>query len=214
MSEAGVDAAGTRASGRRRMVRWLLVALAMAAVASVATFSVVRPFPPDTTPEGAYLRIAKNIGEGHMRETFAYLETDAQWASYTIRDTRRAACARVRRSYPDAEAAPLLSAWGTAADAPDGADVFAAIADRRGWFGRLSKDLSGVARVEVNGPRATVVTTRGTRYSFRVRENGIWGLTLFTADLMAEAERASRDLSLVESAAADFDRERGDARDH
>src|ERR1700679_1872545 len=39
-----------------------------------------RPFPSDQTPEGAYLRIAKSIDEGHPREMFAYLETDAQWA--------------------------------------------------------------------------------------------------------------------------------------
>jgi hypothetical protein len=41
-----------------------------------------------------------------------------------------------------------------------------------------------------------------------VRDNGIWGLTIFTADLLAEAERATRDLAVVEKAAADYDRAR------
>ena len=60
--------------------------------------------------------------------------------------------------------------------------------------------------MEVQGERATVVTARGTRYPFRRRENGIWGLTVFTAELDAEAERATRDLEVVERAAADYDR--------
>jgi hypothetical protein len=47
---------------------------------------------------------------------------------------------------------------------------------------------------------------RGTRYPFRLRDNGIWGLTLFSAALAAEAERASRDLAVVNLAADDFDR--------
>ena len=92
------------------------------------------------------------------------------------------------------------------ADLPDGADVFALLAEQKGFVRQLRRDLSGVAKVETSGPRATVVTVRGTRYPFRVRDNGIWGLTLFTAPLLAEAERASRDLAVVTAAADDYDR--------
>jgi hypothetical protein len=63
-----------------------------------------------------------------------------------------------------------------------------------------------VARVEIDGERASVTTARGTRYPFRRRENGIWGLTIFTADLLAESERAARDLAVVNAAADDYDR--------
>ncbi|MGH7293339.1 MAG: hypothetical protein ACRELB_00325, partial [Polyangiaceae bacterium] len=75
---------------------------------------------------------------------------------------------------------------------------------------RLERDLSGEVHVEVVGDRATVITARGTRYPFRRRDNGIWGLTIFTAELVAEAERAARDLEVVEHAAADYDRARAD----
>ena len=61
-------------------------------------------------------------------------------------------------------------------------------------------------RVEVNGERATVETARGTRYAFRRRENGIWGLATFTAELVAEAERAARDWDVVQRAATDYER--------
>ncbi|MBV9949098.1 MAG: hypothetical protein JOZ69_19780 [Myxococcales bacterium] len=165
-----------------------------------------RPFPPDTTPEGAYARVAFDIAEGRPRETFAYVETEAQWAAYTIRDMRKRACGLVRAHYPAAERQRLLAAWQGEADAPDGADVYVLLATGRGWFARLERDLSGVAHVEIRGERATVVTARGTRYPFRRRDNGIWGLTGFTAELEAEAERAARDLEVVERDAADYAR--------
>lgn len=197
----------TRRLPRRRLAT-IALALGGLALAALVAFAFIRPFPPDTTPEGAYLRVAKNVSEDHVRDVFAYLETDAQWASYTLRDLRAKASARVRASYPETERAPLLEAYAPEANAPDGADVFVLHARRRGWLNRLRKDLSGVARVDVEGARATIVTARGTRYPFRRRENGIWGLALFTADLVAESERAARDLAVVNAAADDYDRAR------
>jgi hypothetical protein len=183
------------------------VLFAVAAVAALVAFLILkRPFPPDTTPDGAYLRIAYAIGEERPRDAFAYQETEAQWACFTIRDLRKKALDRARTSYPEAERATLAAAYESDALAADGADVFAQIAKRRGWIARLRRDLSGVAHVDVDGERATVVTVRGTRYTFRRRDNGIWGMTLFTADLAAEAERAARDLSVVAAAADDYDR--------
>jgi hypothetical protein len=80
------------------------------------------------------------------------------------------------------------------------------MAEHRGWATRLRRDLSGIAKLETSGERATIETARGTRYGFRRRANGIWGMTMFTADLLAESERAARDAEVVEKAAADYDR--------
>jgi hypothetical protein len=80
------------------------------------------------------------------------------------------------------------------------------MAPHRGWIGRMRRDLSGVGKVERSGERATIETARGTRYGLRRRANGIWGLTLFTAELLAEAERAARDAEVVEKAAGDYER--------
>ena len=182
----------------------LIVVVSVAVLFALATF-VGKPFPPDTTPEGAYLRIAKSLGDDAPRDIFAYLETEAQWASYSIRDARKRAIERIRGSYPAGERERASAELAPFAEAPDGADVFALYARRRGWVGRLRKDLSGIASTEVNGERATVVTVRGTRYPFRRRDNGIWGLTMFTADLLAESEKATRDLGIVERAADDYD---------
>jgi hypothetical protein len=183
----------------------VLVALA-GAVGAIVYVLRPRPFASDHTPEGAYARIAFSLGEGHARDIFAYLETDAQWACYTIKDSRKAALARVAKSYPPAARPELEAAYRAEAEAPDGADVFVLEADKRGWIARLRRDLSGIASVESDGERASVVTARGTRYPFHVRNNGIWGLTIFTADLAAEAERAARDLAMVNAAGDDYDR--------
>lgn len=205
-------------------MRSKIALVALAIVVALAIGAILRtrkaPFPSDHTPEGAYLRIALDVAEGRMKDAFPYLETEAQWSAYAIRDSRAKACARIRASYPVAVAGAgspspdralrdeLLNAYTPLADAPDGADVFALFAEQKGWTRRLRRDLSGVARVETDGERASVVTARGTRYPFRKRDNGIWGLTIFTADLVAESQRAARDLAVVNEAADDYDRAR------
>jgi hypothetical protein len=193
----------------RRRTLLVLAAIVTLLVVAGSVAIARRPFPPDTTPEGAYDRIALAIAERRPRDAFAYLETEAQWACFTIRDLRKRASDRVRAAYPPAEQPRLLDAWREEAEAPDGADVFVLMAKHDAWIERLQRDLSGIAQVDVQGERATVVTVRGTRYPFRRRDNGIWGLTIFTAQLQAEAERAARDMEMVEKAAWDYERARG-----
>lgn len=187
--------------------RWILGVVLAAIVLGIVLIAhrAVR-MPPDTTPEGAYLRVAASLGRGDGRVVFSYLEDEAQHAAYTIRDYRKRASDRVQQSYPEPERARLLEEWRVHATAPDGADVWLDLATRNGWITRLRRDLSAVAAVETAGDRATVATARGTRYALRRRANGMWGLTMFTAPLVAEAERAARDLDVVEASAADFER--------
>jgi hypothetical protein len=186
-----------------------LVAVGIVLTLVAAALAARRPFPSDKTPEGAYLRIAQSIDEDRVRDTFPYLETDAQWAAYTIRGARAKAALRIRTSYPKGQREDLLGAYAPLGDLADGADVFALLAKQKGFVAQLRRDLSGVAKVDIEGERASVVTVRGTRYPFRLRDNGIWGLTLFSATLLAEAERASRDLAVVNNAADDYDRAKG-----
>lgn len=179
--------------------------LVLAAAGAVTVYRFAR-FPPDTTPQGAYLRIAYALSRGDAHMVFPYLEDAAQHAAYTIRDYRKQARDLVAADFPEPERARLVAEYQAHADAPDGSDVFVAMAAEQGWLGRLRRDLSGVGKVEIEGERATVVTARGTRYSFRRRQNGIWGLTLFTAELVTEAEKAARDFDVVKKAAEDYRR--------
>ncbi len=196
------------ALGRRLPVRGLLWGLfGCLALALIGLFVWGRfSFPNDRTPEGAYLRIVIAVNRGRAEDFFAYTETRAQHACYTIRDYRKNTRDRVLSSFPEPERTKLAASYAEDAAAPDGADVFVIYARRNGWMNRLRKDLSGIAKVEIQGERATIETARGTRYAFRRRENGIWGLTMFTATLSAEAEKAARDLELIDKAAADYER--------
>ncbi len=166
-------------------------------------------FPDERTPEGAWARVVLFVGEGRVRDAFPFLEERARWASYSIRDYRAAAAARVASSWPEPERARWLAEHAVEAGAADGADVFAHLADARGWTTRLRRDLSGVAKVEVVGERATIETARGTRWALRRRDNGVWGLSAFTPDLVAEAEKAARDAEVIAGAADDYARADG-----
>jgi hypothetical protein len=152
--------------------RALFLALALSVVAALF-LRVWRPFPPDTTPRGAYMRIARHLSRKLILETYP-------------EPARAAALATLKDSSASGEA------W------------FVAEAESRSWFTRLRRDLSPPEQVEEVGERAVVVTARGTRYPFRKRENGIWGLTVFTADLVAESTRASRDLAMIRKSAEDY----------
>lgn len=191
---------------RRTALEIMIAIVALVLVPGGLFAALYRPYPPDTTPEGAYMRLARSVTADDPRGFFAYLETDAQWASYTIRDMRRAAKLRIEKSYPEPKRSELVAQYRAFADAPDGSDVFALVYRDRHWDKRLRKDLSGAVRVDLEGDRASIVTARGTRWPFRRRENGIWGLAIFTAELLAEAEKATRDLAVVNAAADDYDR--------
>lgn len=161
-------------------------------------------FPADTKPEGAYLRIALAVRDERVEQAFAYLETEAQWALHSMLEYEQKSHALIARDYPEPDRARLLPRYEMAARAADAPAYFAAYARAKGLLTRLSRDLSGIAAVETQGERAVVQTARGTRYPFRKRDNGIWGLTIFTAELTAEAQRAARDHGLVEKAAGDY----------
>ncbi len=187
-----------------RRVLTIVLAVLGAAVFSLLMWAKVS-FPSDRTPQGAYLRIGIAVNRGRPEDFFAYTETRAEHACYTIRDYRKKTRDRVLAAFPEPERTRLAAQYEEEAAAPDGSDVFAIYAKRNGWMNRLRKDMSGIAHVDVQGERATVETARGTRYPFRRRENGIWGLSLFTAELSAEAEKAARDLDLIEKAASDYE---------
>jgi len=189
-----------------RTRRALLITLAgLASVVLLALVWAHVSFPSDRTPEGAYLRVVIAVNRGRAQDFFAYTETRAQHACYSIRDYRKKMRERVLQSFPEPERSRLAAEYAELAAAPDGADVLAIYAKQDGWMNRLRKDMSGIARVEVQGERATVQTAHGTRYPFRKRDNGIWGLTMFTAALDAEAEKAARDSALIDKAASDYE---------
>ena len=202
VSEAKPAIAGERPPALTKMV--LAAALVLAAV---VTFVLVR-FPADTTPRGAYLRIAASIGKGEPQHAFAYLEEDAQVACHTIHAYAKKATATIRKSYPTKEQPRALANYADIAAQADPPAVWALLATKRRWLSRLRRDLSGVQRVEEVGDRASIITARGTRYPFRRRPNRIWGLTMFTAELQQHARKLARDWELIQKASADFGRAR------
>lgn len=186
--------------------RWPLFFACAIALAVGLFFLLRKPFPAASTPEGSYMRLARAVSEGQLETAFAYLEDDARDACYTVHRTRKDASTLVAEAFPEPERSEVLARYKEEAETSGGPAVFTLEANEHGWVTRLKKDLSGVAAVETDGERATVVTARGTRYTFRKQRDGGFGLTMFTADLVAKGNRAARDLDVVRKAAVDYGR--------
>jgi hypothetical protein len=194
----------------KQRTRILIGGALLAAVAgALLVYSLVR-FPADTTPTGAYMRIAHAVTRGEPSDCFAYLEEEAQHGAITTADYAQRISKRIAETYPEPERSEALARYAGMASSERGAGTWALLAEQRGWIRRLRRDLSGAKSVEIVGERATIVTARGTRYPFRRRSNGIWGLTLFTVELTAESERLARDWAQIQRAAEDYQR----AADH
>lgn len=188
---------------------WTLGVVLTLGLVLLAWFSWVRAsYPSDHEPMGAYVRVVEAVTRDRPEDFFAYLEDAAQHACFTIKDYRKTALDRVKATFPEEQRQDYELRYGALAAAAGGPEVFAHYARKEGWLTLLQRDLSRAASVEVVGERATVVTIRGTRYSFRKRSGGIWGLTAFSPELTSEAERAARDLAMIEKAAADYERAR------
>lgn len=185
---------------RRR--RWVLVVTLLGVAYAIAWYL----YPTDHTPKGAYYRVTTAVNRGKPAELFPYLETAAQHAAFTLHKYSVDAVERIDAAYPKERAEAEKERFLVIARLEPGAGVFEWYAERFGWMDQLRRDLSGVRNVEIAGERATVETARGTRYAFRLRDNGMWGLTLFTARLVADAEKVARDYSVIDAAAADYER--------
>ncbi len=196
---------------RRLAIRILVATVVLAPVGYFAWSWLT--FPKDRTPQGAYFRLVKAVNNGSAEQAFPYIETQAQNACYTIRDFRKKGRELALAAYPEPERTRIVESYAKEAAATDGAEVFALYAKQHGWLDRLRRDMSGIAKIEVQGDRATIETVKGTRYPMRRAKNGIWGLTWFTAVLVAEANKAARDAGMIEKAAADYDRVRRTGED-
>ena len=58
------------------------------------------------------------VNRGRAEDFFAYIETPAQHAAYSIRDYRRKSRARVLASYPEPERSRLAALYQAEAEAP------------------------------------------------------------------------------------------------
>jgi hypothetical protein len=186
--------------------RWLLWILGLTALVlggSIA-WSTYR-YPSDQTPEGAYLRIAQAVNRDRPEDFFAYTDEEAQHACYSLLDYRKRAKSRVQSAYPPEKRAEALRTFADVAELERPEQVLAYYARREGWLSQLRRDLSAVAKVEAEGPRATVVTVVGTRYALRRRPGGIYGLSAFTPFLREEAEHAARDFVIIDKNASEYE---------
>ncbi len=184
------------------------IAAGMFALGAVFLGVYARSYPADTTPEGAYLRMAKHLELGQPQVVFSYLEVAARDATYAMARTRTESLAVVRKNFPADEVLVFTEKYGAIAVGDNGPQAFARYAEARGWVAHLTKGLSPIEHVENDGDLATVVTATGGRYVFHRDPDGRYGLTFFTAELVAQAQQALRDREVILRSGVDYERRR------
>ena len=150
-------------------------------------------FPPDTQPDGATCASRTTISRARRARSLLP-EDAAQHATFTIRDFRAKAAAR-RDALPEPERSKLMASYHEIASAPDGPSV-----SDPGARARLDRaaaqDLSESLRSDRGRARDGRHRARDPLLLSPARQRHL-GLTMFTAELLVEADAPARDFDVV-----------------
>lgn len=185
-------------------LRWL-AALASAAVASGCADA---PAPTARTVEGAFERVAAAIDAGDARRLYWDLELETRWSLMTIHRSQRRIRGLVETDYPAEERSRAVGRWRTGADAADPGALFAELCAARDCLRPLREKIGAIERVERTADGAIVHTIPGGEYRFKKGQDGRFGLVGFREELATFERDVSRDLAVIERAAAEYRRAR------
>lgn len=184
--------------------RWL-AALASAAVA----WGCGNAAPPTArTLEGAFERVAAAIDAGDAKRLYWDLELETRWSLMTIHRSQRRIQALVAADYPSDERSRAVGRWRTGASAADPGVLFAELCAARDCLAPLREKIGAIARVERTADGGVVHTIPGGVYRFKKGQDGRFGLQGFRDELAVLEHDVSRDLAVIERAAAEYRRAR------
>lgn len=164
--------------------------------------------PDPRTLEGATAYAAQAIEEDDRTRLFKVIDARARHAMISIVTDRQRARAVIERSYPAEERAPAIAALGDAATVPDAAALFARRCDAA-CIAEIRDSLGAPVEQRVEGRVTIVRTTRERELRwYRKTDSDWWGLEWRTEALVAERDRANRDLAAIEENASTYDRRR------
>ncbi len=184
-------------------LRWL-AALASAAVASGCD----TPPPTARTLEGAFQRVAAAIDAGDAKRLYWDLELETRWSLMTIHRSQRRIRSLVETDYPAEERSRAVGRWRTGAEAPDAGALFAELCAARDCLRPLREKIGAIDRVERMPEGGVVHTIPGGEYRFKKGQDGRFGLVGFGDELSSLERDVSRDLAVIERAAAEYRRAR------
>lgn len=164
--------------------------------------------PDPRTIEGVTAYAMQALEHGDAARLFRVVDARSRHAMISIVADRHAARDAIRARYPASEQASALALLGDAAEARDAADLFA----RRclePCLGAFQDALGAPTETHPDGDELVVRTTRDAEVRlYRKRESDWWGLVWRTRELVAERDRANRDLAVILENAATYERRR------
>jgi len=182
-----------------------LAAFASAAVASACENA---PTPTARTLEGAFQRVAAAIDAGDAKRLYWDLELEARWSLMTIHRSQRRIRSLVETDFPAEERSRAVGRWRTGAEAADAGALFAELCAARDCLKPLREKIGAIERIERTPEGGVVHTIPGGEYRFKKGQDGRFGLVGFQGELSSLERDVSRDLAVIERAAAEYRRAR------
>lgn len=179
--------------------------VALLALACAATGCADAPDP--RTVRGAIAAAAAAIEERDPARLFRLVDQRARHAMASIVTDRQEAKRLIAAQYPEEERAAALTALGDAANASSATELFALRCGEPCMTG-LGAQLGAPQAEERTGDEVVVTTARGGTLHMHAGKDGHFGLVWNTPELVAERDRASRELLQIKENAAVYERRR------
>ncbi len=162
-----------------------------------------------TNPKEAFARLSPCIDNADTSCIFQELDRNSRWSLHSIHKTLKEIRELADRSYPKdkKEGKSLYGGWTAEANADDVRQMFKAFCARNNCLKTIARGFGAVAKIENNGDRADVTTTRDATFHMIVAD-GEWGLATYEEELQKAKIRLADNLKQVRRNAADFDEQR------
>jgi hypothetical protein len=162
------------------------------------------------TPEEAYARFAEAVKTRDGKRLYDALDLETRWSWMTVRRAHREAYDIVLSNFPEgAEREQRSRRYEAAAQSDSEAALFAEQLTPARWE-ELAVALRGLPEPPVlqagGADEVTIAATAGPPLRFRKGQDGRWGYASLAAEAEDRKRRASADLELTRSSAADFER--------
>jgi hypothetical protein len=162
------------------------------------------------SPEEAFARFSQAVTSHDGRQLYDALDLETRWSWMTVRKAHREAYDIILSNFPEgAEREQRSRRYEAAAQSDSEATLFAEQVTPARWE-ELAAALRGLperpALQPAGADEVTVAATAGPPLRFRKGQDGRWGYAGLAAEAEDRKRRASADLELTRSSAADFER--------
>jgi hypothetical protein len=162
------------------------------------------------SPEEAFTRFAQAVKAHDGRQLYDALDLETRWSWMTVRRAHREAYDIILSNFPEgAERDQRSRRYEAAAQSDSEAALFTEQLTPARWE-ELTAAVRGVPERPALQPggadEVTVAGTGGTPLRFRKGQDGRWGYAGLAAEAEDRKRRASADLELTRTSAADFER--------